>query len=408
MLCHQKISMTPEQVVNIDEFLSIHCPKATLNRILAEICECLDGACDIERLTSQLKLQCANAIYKRQLASAGKDFIAGEDPYPRIKTRGLFPVGDGPSAQTIYNRKNPIAKIYKQLGSDQPICVDGCYAWLTDVAAVVAALQACYTVKSTRELAQLSLLQCCEALGEPELQQKYFDAIGKLEPLPEPVRTMLTKPQVAELRKKNGALCTVALKILQQETVTYAELTAVYDCLAVLTMYGQNKRWEPLRRADWVSIKFRAASTNLLTENYLTTAGKIIVLTLNYGAKVQQLKEPVEINISKSCPKLAKMLLALRPHVETIQSTQAPYVFCMRDGSAMSPGCFSQRLPGIWQRLDLSFEIPKQMTGLNGARHCSVAEDRKRRKLTVQERAVEQQQAASRLSSVQMAETVYG
>jgi hypothetical protein len=173
-------------------------------------------------------------------------------------------------------------------------------------------------------------------------------------------------------------------------------------------MYGQNKRWEPLRRADWVSIMFRAASTNLLTENYLTTAGKIVILTLNYGAKVQDLKTAVEINISKSCPKLAKVLLALRPHVEMIQSTQAPFVFCMKDGSAMTPGCFSQRLPGIWQRLDLSFEIPKQMTGLNGARHCSVAEDRKRRKLTVQERAVEQQQAASRLSSVQMAETVYG
>jgi hypothetical protein len=80
----------------------------------------------------------------------------------------------------------------------------------------------------------------------------------------------------------------------------------------------------------------------------------------------------------------------------------------MKDGSAMTPGCFSQRLPGIWQRLDLSFEIPKQMTGLNGARHCSVAEDRKRRKLTSGERADEATQAKNRLSSVQMAETVYG
>jgi hypothetical protein len=146
----------------------------------------------------------------------------------------------------------------------------------------------------------------------------------------------------------------------------------------------------------------------LLTENYLTTAGGIVILTLNFGAKVQQLKEAVEINICQSCPKLAKLLLALRPHVEIIQNSQAPFVFCMRDGLPMTPGCFSQRLPGIWQRLDLSFEIPKQMTGLNGARHCSVAEDRKRRKLTVQERAVEQQQATSRLSSVQQAETVYG
>ena len=45
----------------------------------------------------------------------------------RIKSRGLFPVGDNPSANTVYNRRNPIRKIYKELGSEEPICVDGEY-----------------------------------------------------------------------------------------------------------------------------------------------------------------------------------------------------------------------------------------------------------------------------------------
>ena len=40
--------------------------------------------------------------------------------------------------------------------------------------------------------------------------------------------------------------------------------------------------------------------------------------------------------------------------------------------------------------------------------HASVAENRKRRKLTSDERAKEARQAKKRLSSVQMAETVYG
>ena len=48
------------------------------------------------------------------------------------------------------------------------------------------------------------------------------------------------------------------------------------------------------------------------------------------------------------------------------------------------------------------------MFGLNGARHASVAENRKRRKLTSGERAEETTQAKKRLSSVKMAETVYG
>jgi hypothetical protein len=74
----------------------------------------------------------------------------------------------------------------------------------------------------------------------------------------------------------------------------------------------------------------------------------------------------VEINISADCPKLAKLLLALRPHVATLQQSETLYVFCMGDGSQMTPGCFSQRLPGIWKRLQLSFTVPAGMTGLNG------------------------------------------
>ena len=123
---------------------------------------------------------------------------------------------------------------------------------------------------------------------------------------------------------------------------------------------------------------------------------------------MQELKQAVEINISQCCPRLAKILLALRPHVAQLQASESPLVFCMADGTAMTPGCFSQRLPRIWQRLGLTFEVPAGMTGLNGARHASVAENRKRRKLTSDERTAERQQATNRLSSVHMADTVYG
>ena len=56
--------------------------KAKLNRILAEVCETLDGRCDTDTLCTQLKLQCAEAVYKHNIALAGRDFIAGDDPYP--------------------------------------------------------------------------------------------------------------------------------------------------------------------------------------------------------------------------------------------------------------------------------------------------------------------------------------
>ena len=117
---------------------------------------------------------------------------------------------------------------------------------------MVAALQAVYTVKSTRELAQLAILQFCEALGECELQQKYFDTFAKLQPLPEPERKVLTKPQVAEIRKKNNTLVVAALNLLKQTSITSPQLSTIYECMTILTMYGQDKRLEPLRRSDWL------------------------------------------------------------------------------------------------------------------------------------------------------------
>ena len=266
-----------------------HGQKAKLTRILAEMCETMDGTCNTDALCTRLKLQCAEAVYRQRISNADGDFIAGGRPYPRIKSRGMFPVGEAPSASTLYNRCNPIRIIYKQLGSEQPICINGAYPWLTDVAAVVAALQAVYTVKSTRELAQLAVLQFCEALGLCELGQKYYDGFAKLEVLPEPEREVLSKAQVAEIRKKDNKLATTALKLLKQLSITGADLATVYDCLSVLTMYSQDKHLEPLRRSDWLSIGFRWPNTDLTKHNHLTTADGIVVLTLNYGAKVQVL-----------------------------------------------------------------------------------------------------------------------
>ena len=112
-------------------------------------------------------------------------------------------------------------------------------------------------------------------------------------------------------------------------------------------MYGSDKRWEPLRRSDWLSICYRGANTDLTKDNYLTTAGNDVTLTLNHGAKVGG-DDAVEINISAVRPRLAKILLSLRPHVTSLKQSEYPLVFCMAaDDTAMSPGCFSQRLPGI-------------------------------------------------------------
>ena len=77
-------------------------------------------------------------------------------------------------------------------------------------------------------------------------------------------------------------------------------------------------------------------------------------------------------------------------------------------GQHMKAQLFSQRMSKVWERLRLPFEIPIGSRGCNGARHASVNENRKRRKLTTDERRAEAEQAKRRLSSVRVAEEVYG
>jgi hypothetical protein len=82
-----------------------------------------------------------------------------------------------------------------------------------------------------------------------------------------------------------------------------------------------------------------------------------------------------------------------------------PHVLFNSKGS-LSPSQLSSRMAGVWKRL--GFDPGCGRRGANGARHSCIAATRKRRKLTAQERADEQDEAKRRISSVKMAETVYG
>jgi hypothetical protein len=140
---------------------------------------------------------------KHTIAQAGKDFIAkdGADAWPPIKSRGLYPI-DTLTTATLNNRSHCCRQIYKRLGSEQPIYSDG-YPWLTDVAAVVKATQDTYKVKSTFELGSFNICLLCEALGLTELRAEYEKAYVALPELPAAERKVLTKQQVAQIRRAN-------------------------------------------------------------------------------------------------------------------------------------------------------------------------------------------------------------
>ena len=53
--------MTPEQILNIDSYLAEHCQKAKMTRILAEICETMDGTLWISSImVSEALKSCRN------------------------------------------------------------------------------------------------------------------------------------------------------------------------------------------------------------------------------------------------------------------------------------------------------------------------------------------------------------
>jgi hypothetical protein len=215
---------------------------------------------------------------------------------------------------------------------------------------------------------------------------------------------------VAQIRRANDKKIKEAMEILGQDTVYPAQLGVVFDALTILTLYGSDSKHEPLRR-DWVYVKYRGPHTNLTKDNYISL-GSTVTLTINVACKRRELKQPLVVDLTQTCPKLAALLTLLHPWAKKIQDSEEPWVFFLHskrcEGAHMKAGLFSQRMSGVWKRLDLPFKIPAGSRGCNGARHASVNENRVRRKLTASERSVEAEQAKRRISSTRMAETVYG
>ena len=102
--------------------------------------------------------------------------------------------------------------------------------------------------------------------------------------------------------------------------------------------------------------------------------------------------------------RLASLLRKVHPISVQVQGTDEPYVLWSKM-KALTASQYTTRLSHIWNRLGFDPGVGRR--GCNDARHASVAEGRKRRRLTKDERVEEQDQAKRRCSSVKMAETVY-
>jgi hypothetical protein len=405
------LSCTKEtKMENVHQYLSQHTKKSTLSRCVAQLCESLDGTCDVDALNDSILNLVCDAVYTSNISKAPKDFISGTDEYPIIRTTHNYALKQA-SSHTLSNRKNCIRQIYKALGSDKPIydATTGTYAWIHDTAAVVAATQKAYTIQSTFNLAWGALLCFCEALGLPELKQQYYELFSALPPIStEDSKRVLSKTDLKKIRKLNGGVCNKAMAYLSAGELKPSEWKVVCDALCIETLYGCDLKHEPLRR-DWPNVKFAGPSTDKHSDNYITV-GDTVTLTVTHANKKGKLAEPVSINLTEASPRLAILLKALYPVACKAHNTEEPWVFTSYTGPTagqkMSESCFSSRMTGVWERL--GFVPPKGMRGCNGARHASVAESRKRRRLTPDEQEALSEQAKRRLHKASTADAHYG
>jgi hypothetical protein len=378
------------------EFISSHTEKSKVTKAVWDLVNVL-GSADADDSSWQIHRCVSDILYKQYLTAANKSdweslrIRTSADPWA-IRT---------PSERTAANRKVAVTKIHAALKTGQPLLPP---IWLNDIDSVVLMTQQTYTRSSTFQLAWLAVTQFCEAMG-PEywpLKKQYYERFSTL-PVPDAPEKLpvLTAEELQTIRTKNGAVIERALQYCANKDTSVAAQTCIQGALCIEQLYGCSNKHQPLRR-DWPSVVFKTPGLDVSQHNYFDTDSS--VLTITHAQKRGKLREPLHIPLSDTSPRLCKLLKAWGPIAMQLQT--GPGYVLFNDKGPLTPSLLSSRMLNVWKRL--GFDPGRGRRGANGARHACVAANRKRRKLTPEERADEQDQATRRISSVQMAEEVYG
>jgi hypothetical protein len=378
------------------EFISMHAEKSKVTKAVWDVVNVL-GSADADDSSWQIHRCVSDILYRDYIRAADKSswetlrIRTTADPWA-IRT---------PSERTAANRKVAVTKIHAALQTDQPLLPP---TWLNDVDSVIEATQQVYSRPSTFQLAWLALTQFCEAMG-PEywpLKQQYHQRFSAL-PVPDAPEKLpvLSAEELQMIRDKNGTVIERAMEYCAQRDTSAAAQTCILDALCIEQLYGCSNKHQPLRR-DWPTVVFKTPGLDLSAHNYFDTDSGI--LTITHAQKRGKLPDPLHIPLSDTSPRLAKLLTAWHPLAMQLQ--QGPPHVLFGSKGPLSPGQLSSRMAGVWKRLGFDPGVGRR--GANGARHACVAASRKRRKLTPDERAAEAEEARRRISSVKMAEEVYG
>ena len=204
-----------------------------------------------------------------------------------------------------------------------------------------------------------------------------------------PSTAKLSEDDVKRIREATSAAADNALQTTEDTQAA----------LAMLLIWGTTTNWQPQRR-DCLTYVYLEPETDVTVANYYDS--RTSRLTINSANKVS-LRQPVEIDVAESCPKLAELLNRLVANGATghILYNRKPSGECL----PVSGGTLNYRLERDFQKFGLSADLAKKASSVNQARHAAVRSGRKRRRLSPKEREQESVAAKQRLSSVYMAST---
>ena len=372
------------------------------------------GGC-IDHALFDLTKAAEDALYEQHLTTGqGVDVMATTPIATRTSSdpHALAELSDA----TVVNRRNAWTKTFQRVtnSTDKPELP---YVFHKDVQACSAAIASMYTTYASWKLNAYSFANMCEAVGEPDLADRYRKLFLSMEASRKKIRSapkeQLSAEQLATVHLTSASLAEKATALVLATDDLYAgptkdnRLGLVQHALIALLTFGTSPDWCNQRRAS-ITYTFKHARTDVTKDNYIEIDGQSVTLVVNTATKV--LDKAVTVDVSQDCPALAALLVAI--HGSTGRPDHLIHQHAWRQRKTfgrrlVDKSGFNMRLKEAVAFAGLPKDLAKHIGGCNVARHAEVAANRKRPALTTAERADDRRKAAKRLSSVHAAETMY-
>jgi hypothetical protein len=388
-----------------------------------------------------------DAIYNAILRNHPKDFVAGKDSWPTLRTT-KDKHAMAPCAQSTQRKRNDTLKaIYRRYceisGCVRPIYDEGGYHWLQDTERVLTAatFNTDQTYKSAAgiQLCAQALKMLCMALQQGDLLRSYtyhLSGLAYAKEMHEKETSeasdlegfSLSEEQLAALYAQIKTMGEEALQILEANRSRHGmkphDLQVIIDYLCLALIWGDAPGLLQPQRNDMKSFIYKTPYPDVNAKaNYIDIVKVVdnvptVTLTINKRNKVDSDKYERVMDLTPN-RLLCRVLHCFQLQAKDLQeprfgNVDCPtkrnvYVLFNKAGEPYDTGNLSSRVDYMWKSR-LEAKLGFRASGCNIARRCAVEEARRKhgkRRMTNAEKEEERKQARQRGHSVSTADAHY-